>query len=202
MTYIIKLLLLAAVGGFIGWVTNYIAIRLLFRPYKPVKLLFGYKIQGVIPARKPELAVSIGNVIEKQLLAPEEILNELVSEKDISFLKEAIVTNVVKILKDKLPGFLHGFTDKTIKKQLDAFMEKDGDRYIREMINSVITNATDKLKISDKVVDKINSLDLVSFESIVLSVVKKELKHIEYLGGVLGFLIGLVQGVIVILLNS
>ena len=202
MTYIIKLLLLAAVGGFIGWVTNYIAIRLLFRPYKPVKLLFGYKIQGVIPARKPELAVSIGNVIEKQLLAPEEILNELVSEKDISFLKEAIVTNVVKILKDKLPGFLHGFTDKTIKKQLDAFMEKDGDRHIREMINSVITNATDKLKISDKVVDKINSLDLVSFESIVLSVVKKELKHIEYLGGVLGFLIGLVQGVIVILLNS
>ena len=200
MTYIIKLLLLAAVGGFIGLVTNYIAIRLLFRPYKPVKLLSAIKYRELF-CKETELAVSIGNVIEKQLLAPEEILNELVSEKDISFLKEAIVTNVVKILKDKLPGFLHGFTDKTIKKQLDAFMEKDGDRYIREMLNNVITNAT-QLKISDKVVDKINSLDLVSFESIVLSVVKKELKHIEYLGGVLGFLIGLVQGVIVILLNS
>lgn len=199
MTYIAKLLLLAIVGGFIGWITNLIAIKLLFRPFKPVKLLFGYKIQGVIPARKPELAVSIGNIIEKQLLAPEEILNRLVSDKDIDFLKEAIVTNVIKILKDKLPGFLHGFTDKTIKKHLDAFMEKDGERYIREMINNMVTNVTGNLTISDMVVEKINALDLVSFESIVLSVVNKELKHIEYLGGILGFMIGLVQGAIMLL---
>jgi len=162
MPYIVKLLLLAAVGGFIGWITNYIAIKLLFRPYKPVKLLFGYKLQGVIPARKPELAVSIGNVIEKQLLAPEEILTNLVSDKDINVLKEAIVTNVIKILKDKLPGFLHGFTDKTIKKQLESFMEKDGERYIREMINNMITGAAGNIKISEMVVEKINGLDLVS----------------------------------------
>jgi len=199
MPYIVKLLLLAAVGGFIGWITNYIAIKLLFRPYKPVKLLFGYKLQGVIPARKPELAVSIGNVIEKRLLAPEEIINKLVSEKDIAYLKEAIVTNVLTILKDKLPGFLHGFTDKTIKKHLESFMAKDGDRYIRDMINNMVKNATDKINVSEMVVEKINALDLVSFESIVLSVVSKELKHIEYLGGVLGFIIGLLQGVIVLL---
>lgn len=199
MTYIAKLLLLAVVGGFIGWITNFIAIKLLFWPFKPVKLLFGYKIQGVIPARKAELAVSIGNVIEKQLLAPEEILSTLVSDNDINSLKEAIVSNVIKILKDKLPGILHGFTDKTIKKQLDAFMEKDGEGYIREMINNMVASATDNLKISDMVVEKINALDLISFESIVLSVVNKELKHIEYLGGILGFLIGLVQGVVVLL---
>lgn len=199
MEYIAKLLLLAVVGGFIGWITNLIAIKLLFRPFKPVKLFFGYNIQGVIPARKPELAVSIGNVIEKRLLAPEEIINKLVSEKDIAYLKEAIVTNVLTILKDKLPGFLHGFTDKTIKKHLESFMAKDGDRYIRDMINNMVKKATDKINVSEMVVEKINALDLVSFESIVLSVVSKELKHIEYLGGVLGFIIGLLQGVIVLL---
>lgn len=200
MEYIAKLLLLAVVGGFIGWITNYIAIKLLFRPFKPVKLFFGYKIQGVIPARKPELAVSIGNVIEKQLLAPEEIINRLVSESDINHLKEAIVTNIIKILKDKLPGFLHGFTDNTIKKHLDAFMEKEGDRYIRDMISNMASNATGKINISEMVVEKINALDLVSFESILLSVVNKELKHIEYLGGILGFIIGLIQGAIMLLL--
>jgi len=200
MEYVAKLLLLSVVGGFIGWITNFIAIKLLFLPVKPVKLFFGYKIQGVIPARKPELAVSIGNVIEKQLLAPEEILNKLVSEKDINNLKEVIVTNVISILKDKLPGFLHGFTDKTVKKHLDSFMEKDGDKYIRDMINNIIRNATDNINISEMVMEKINALDLASFESIVLSVVDRELKHIEYLGGILGFLIGLVQGAIVLLL--
>ncbi|AGC68271.1 hypothetical protein Cst_c12800 [Thermoclostridium stercorarium subsp. stercorarium DSM 8532] len=199
MEYVTKLLMLAVIGGFIGWITNYIAIKLLFRPFKPVKLLFGYKIQGVIPARKPELAVSIGNVIEKQLLSPEEIINKLVSEKDINYLKEAIVTNVINILKDKLPGFLHGFTDRTVKKHLEDFMEKDGDRYIREMINNIVRHAAEKITISEMVTEKINALDLVTFESIVLSVVNKELKHIEYLGGVLGFIIGLIQGTVALL---
>jgi uncharacterized membrane protein YheB (UPF0754 family) len=199
MTNFVKLIILALVGGFIGWITNLIAIKLLFRPHNPFKLPFGYKIQGVIPARKQELAVSIGNVIEKQLLAPDEIVQSLISEEDINSLKTAITTNVIKILKDKLPVFLHKFTDNTIKKQLDSFMEKDGDRYIHEMIESMVTGATENLKISDMVVEKINALDLDSFESMVLSVVKKELKHIEYLGDILGFVIGLIQGFIMLL---
>lgn len=199
MTNFVKLILLAIVGGFIGWITNLIAIKLLFRPHKPFKLPFGYKIQGVIPARKQELAVSIGSVIEKQLLAPDEIVENLITEKDINSLKIAIVTNVIKILKDKLPTFLHKFTDNTIKKQLDLFMEKDGERYIHETIENTITGATENLKISEMVIEKINALDLDSFEVIVLSVVKKELKHIEYLGAILGFVIGLFQGFIILL---
>lgn len=199
MTNFVKLILLAIVGGFIGWITNLIAIKLLFRPHKPFKLPFGYKIQGVIPARKQELAVSIGSVIEKQLLAPDEIVENLITEKDINSLKTAIVTNVIKILKDKLPTFLHKFTDNTIKKQLDLFMEKDGERYIHETIENTITGATENLKISEMVIEKINALDLDSFEVIVLSVVKKELKHIEYLGAILGFVIGLFQGFIILL---
>lgn len=199
MTNFVKLIILAIVGGFIGWITNLIAIKLLFRPHKPFKLPFGYKIQGVIPARKQELAVSIGSVIEKQLLAPDEIVENLITEKDINSLKTAIVTNVIKILKDKLPTFLHKFTDNTIKKQLDLFMEKDGERYIHETIENTITGATENLKISEMVIEKINALDLDSFEAIVLSVVKKELKHIEYLGAILGFVIGLFQGFIILL---
>src|SRR5690554_4339298 len=119
--FFLKLMILALIGGFIGWITNLIAIRLLFRPLKPVKLLFGMKLQGVLPSRKKELGVSIGSIIENNLLKPEEILGSLVQDEDIEHLKESIVTNVVKILKDKLPAFLHGFTDKTIKKQLEAF---------------------------------------------------------------------------------
>lgn len=67
------------------------------------------------------------------------------------------------------------------------------------MIESMVTGATENLKISDMVVEKINALNLDSFESMVLSVVKKELKHIEYLGAILGFVIGLIQGFIMLL---
>lgn len=195
-----KLLILSLIGGFIGWITNMIAVKMLFRPMNPISLPFGIKLQGILPARKKDLALSIGKVIESKLLQPNDILGDLVQEKDIAHLKEAIVENVVKILKDKLPGFLHGFTDKTIRKQLDNFMEKDGDRYIHEMINKMIGHATENLTIAEKVVEKIEALDLVSFESIVIGVVNRELRFIEYIGAVLGFLIGIVQGLIMLLL--
>jgi uncharacterized membrane protein YheB (UPF0754 family) len=194
--FFLKLMILALIGGFIGWITNLIAIRLLFRPLKPVKLLFGMKLQGVLPSRKKELGVSIGSIIENNLLKPEEILGSLVQDEDIEHLKESIVTNVVKILKDKLPAFLHGFTDKTIKKQLEAFMAKDGDRYIHDMISNMITHATQNLSVSTMVAEKIEALDLVSFEKMVLSVVNRELRFIEYLGAVLGFFIGIIQGLV------
>ncbi len=194
-----QLLILSLIGGFIGWITNLIAVRLLFRPLKPIKFPFGYKIHGVLPARKSELAVSIGNVVENQLVSKDEILKSIVNDKDINRLKISIVENVIKILKDKLPGILHGFTDKTIKKQLDSFMDKDGDRYIREMLENVITNTTQNISVSEMVIEKIEALDLVSFEEMVTGVVKSELRHIEYLGAILGILIGILQGVVVLL---
>ncbi len=197
---LLKLFILALIGGFIGWVTNMIAVKMLFRPMNPVKLPFGLKLQGLLPARKKDLAVSIGKVIESKLLKPEELMGSLVQDKDIAHLKDSIVLNVVRILKDKFPAFLHGFTDRTIKKQLELFMAKDGDRYIREMIGNMVTHATENLAISDKVAEKIESLDLLSFESIVIGVVNKELRFIEYLGAILGFLIGILQGLVMLLM--
>ena len=45
---------------------------------------------------------------------------------------------------------------------------------------------------------KINELDLYELEEIILTIVKNELRHIEVLGLILGFLIGIIQGIITI----
>lgn len=173
----------------------------MFKPIKPIKLPFGLKIHGVIPSRKSELAASIGDVIEKQLVSSGDILNRLVSEKEINDLKSAIVNNVVLILKSKLPSFLHGFTDKTLKNQLDNFMQKDGEKYIRDMLEKAITGANKRISVSKMVSDKIEALDLAAFEEIVTGVVKNELRYIELLGAVLGFIIGILQGIILLFIK-
>ena len=57
-------------------------------------------------------------------------------------------------------------------------------------------------KVNDqKIIDiqnKINELDLYELETIILQIVKNELRHIEVLGLILGFFIGIVQGIITI----
>lgn len=115
--------------------------------------------------------------------------------------KSAIVNNVVLILKSKLPSFLHGFTDKTLKNQLDNFMQKDGEKYIRDMLEKAITGANKRISVSKMVSDKIEALDLAAFEEIVTGVVKNELRYIELLGAVLGFIIGILQGIVLLFIK-
>ncbi len=64
----LELLLPPIAGGIIGWVTNYVAIKLLFRPHIPFSIL-GYQVQGVIPKRRKEIARSMAKAIEKDLLS-------------------------------------------------------------------------------------------------------------------------------------
>ncbi len=76
-------------GAFIGYVTNAIAIKMLFRPLHPWRL-FGIRLPmtpGVIPGKRRELAVSIGRMVGAQLLTPADIgkaLNEAAFERELT----------------------------------------------------------------------------------------------------------------------
>ena len=64
-------------GGLIGYYTNDIAIKMLFRPYKAVYVL-GKKVPftpGLIPSNQERLGQNIANAIMKSLLTPEEMQN-------------------------------------------------------------------------------------------------------------------------------
>ena len=59
MDIFIKYIIPILVGGFIGWFTNYLAIKMLFRPYKEIRV-FGIKLPftpGLIPKEKERIAM-------------------------------------------------------------------------------------------------------------------------------------------------
>ena len=61
----------------------------------------------------------------------------------------------------------------------------------------MIDKTIEKVKISDIVEEKINNYEIQKVEEIIIAIAKKELKHIEILGGILGLLIGAIQGILV-----
>ncbi len=70
-------------GGIIGLITNGIAIRMLFRPLKAIRL-FGLTLPftpGLIPKEKPRIAKSLGDVVANHLLNQEVIKNGLLSRE-------------------------------------------------------------------------------------------------------------------------
>ena len=92
---ILQFCLMVLIGTLIGWFTNYLAIKLLFRPYKEMNFLF-FKIQGLIPKRRAEISLNIADVVEKELISVDDIA-EKIEEMDIS-------DGVIDRLLDKVIG--------------------------------------------------------------------------------------------------
>lgn len=70
------------IGAIIGYVTNWIAVKMLFRPRKEIRV-FGKRLPftpGVIPRGQSRLARAVGNVVETQLLTPEYMGEKLLSK--------------------------------------------------------------------------------------------------------------------------
>lgn len=79
---ILDILVALFVGGLIGLVTNGIAIRMLFRPLRPVyigKLKLPFT-PGLIPKEKPRIATAIGEIVSRDLLNMETLGSTLLSD--------------------------------------------------------------------------------------------------------------------------
>ena len=89
MNNILKVIVMAIIGGCIGYITNKLAIKLIFRPINPIKIpILNIEILGLIPKRKKEIAKNIGDIIQREFISVNEILENIIDEND----KARIVT--------------------------------------------------------------------------------------------------------------
>lgn len=192
----IEIILLTLVGALIGWTTNVIAIKLLFRPIKPINI-GPIRIQGLIPKRKEDIALSIGEVVEQELLSVDEIMDRLIESTDKKDVIELLKKKIVALTSEKIPAFLPSSFSGMIHKYIEDVIDEKGEQLLDELTETMVHKATASISVSTMIKDKINELPLEEIEKMVIKIANKELKHIEYLGGVLGFMIGLFQGILI-----
>jgi len=199
MNVMTKLMIMGFVGATIGWMTNVIAIKLMFRPINPIRIKpFKMEIQGLIPKRKAEIAKSIGEVIESELISIEEIIDTLIEQSDKEGMIQMIKERIVALAEEKMPPIVPSAFKGMILKYVDEIIEENGDSILTEISENMVHKATHKVHLSKIIESKINAFPFEKLEQIILDIAKKELKHIELLGGVLGLMIGLVQGAIIL----
>lgn len=196
---ILKCFLLVSIGAMIGWITNFIAIKMLFRPYEEVNLIF-FKIQGLLPKRRNEIGNSIAEVVNNELVSVKDIISKI-SPEDI---EENIGLIVDRILESRLkeeivknfPMAAFFLSDSMLEKIKHIIKQSILD-HKEEMINVFAEYLENKVDIKSIIVEKVNGFSLEKIEEIIITLAKKELKHIEYIGAVLGGIIGLVQFAVV-----
>ncbi|ABA87534.1 hypothetical protein Pcar_0273 [Syntrophotalea carbinolica DSM 2380] len=106
-------------GAMIGYVTNYIAIRMLFRPLRAWRI-FGVRVPltpGIIPSKREELARRIGDMVGSHLVTSDEVAQALQRE---SFQLE---------LRQAVAGKLGGLLDKELGPLCDLVPDKFKERF-------------------------------------------------------------------------
>lgn len=193
-------ILIPVIGAFIGWVTNLIAVKAIFKPYEPVRF-FGlpWAIQGVVPKRRGELARSIGEIVEKELLKVEDLMNQMKSPEITGKILHTAKDSIHNMVVERIPVWVPSTIRTVILDMMTDMLDKQMPQMINQIIDQAGGSVIEKVKLSQMVEDRMNDYDIRHLENIILRVAAKELKHIEIIGGVLGFIIGLIQVSIVYL---
>jgi hypothetical protein len=190
-----KLVIMVIISAAIGWITNWVAIKMLFRPHNEINLGL-FKIQGLIPKRRAEIGIGIADVIQNELISIKDVIanidREEFSKRLNDLIDDVLEKNLKTKVKEKFPVMQMFFSDK---------MAKDVSNTIKgivmenqEKIFEIFSNyAEENINFSTIITDKISNFSLDKLEEIINGLAKKELKHIEVIGAILGAFIGLVQ---------
>lgn len=127
-----NILIRPLIGAGIGYITNWIAVKMMFRPLKPIKIgKFTLPFTpGIIPKNKPRLAETIGNTISKDLLTDEDFKNVLLSD------------SVKNEIKEKIINYLNSIAEKDCSLEEFIFTHIEKDEFNRAISNieKLLTN--------------------------------------------------------------
>lgn len=189
------LYLIPFISAFIGWFTNWIAIKMLFHPKNPVKVL-GITIQGIFPKRQQQFAQKLGVLVATELLHFNDIASKLKDPKQLEsvtpYIEEHIDTFLRVKLQEKLPVVSMFIGDSTIGKLKEGMMEEINGM-LPEVIGKYADNLSQKMDIEKMVTDKVANFSSDKLEEILTAIMSKEFRFVEIIGGVLGFIIGVIQ---------
>ena len=196
---IVRFILLVLIGGLIGWLTNKVAIKMLFRPVNPHKVL-GITFQGVFPRRKDQIAVSLAEIIETELLSKDVLMDQLFDQEKLESVKDRLKSVIVEKLSEAIPPMAAMFIGGDVKGFIKKYIDKHGDEIFDALFKELKNLSFDQIDIREIVKNRIDALDFIEFEKIIFGLMNKELRFVEVIGLFLGAFIGVIQYLVTIIL--
>lgn len=155
-----KLITTPLIGAVIGYATNWVAVKMLFRPQKEVRL-FGRRLPftpGVIPKGKERLARAVGRAVEEKLLAREVLQEVLLSEE-----KKEVVRKAAADMLER-----QKMSQETLREAAERITSEEKTEHFLERAEETVTDM-----IYDKVLQK-NVGEIIADK--VLEIAKEKLK--------------------------
>ena len=187
-----------------GWITNYLAIKMLFHPRKKIDLKI-FSLHGIFPKRQKLLAEKLGVIVA----------NELFSFQDIKdrFTSTTTALEINRVLDEKLEDFIEVKMKKDVplfnllirskaKERIKQTLHTEFQRILPDILNRYSEKLERDIDVKAIVQSRVTAFSSSKLEAILYSIMRKEFRFIEIVGGILGFFIGMIQLLLLYLQQS
>lgn len=170
----LKIIMPILIGGVIGYFTNYIAIKMLFHPYRQIKIgKFRLPFTpGIIPKNQGRMAESVGNAVSSQLFTYDDIIGSIINEKT----KKEITEKVTDMIFTSDISFSTALGEEDIENNEFVMKVSDGlsnkicfkllETDMKPVIRGVLNNISKERKVIASVISLMPTIDFKIEEGI------------------------------------
>lgn len=192
-------LIMPAFGLVVGWFTDWLALKMIFNPKRPVHL-FGFEIQGLFLHRRNEVAADYGALIADEIITPRRVI-EAILRGPLSDRVFAMIRREVQAAMDRSAGGLaRPFIMVTIGsaryQQMKATIAAKIMERLPETMRYVEDYARDTMDIRNLLREKMQQLDDRQFERLIRPAFEQDEWILIAVGAALGFVMGEMQALV------
>ena len=129
-----------------------------------------------------------------------DLIRRLIEGDNKQQLIWTIRTKIMAVIEEKIPSIIPGGIKQAIMGKMRDIVTREIVNFVDNSMGEMIEASVQKIDISNMVEEKISGFDMAEIERLTLEISGRELKYIELLGGILGAVIGIVQGLILMLI--
>ncbi len=186
---------LPIIAALTGWLTNYVAVKMLFHPREKKKILF-FEIQGIFPKRQKMLAEKLGKIVAEELFSFDDMKGALTNPENLAEVHKVIDEKLDDFLENRMVEampMLYVFMSDEMRVKIKGTLQDELQLMLPALIDRFADRIEQQIDVEKTVYEKVVNFSTDKLEGILYSIMSKEFRFIEVLGGVLGFIIGLIQ---------
>ncbi|HUR39669.1 MAG TPA: DUF445 domain-containing protein [Verrucomicrobiae bacterium] len=183
-------------GGFTGWFTDWLALKMIFEPKQPRRFFGLFEWQGLFIKRRKEVAAEYGALIAKEIITPRNVMEEVLRGPLADRLYEMVLKHVQRSVDEQagmakplvvfaVGGARYQEMKQAVAKQLMARLP-DTLRHVEDY-------AEDAMDLKNTLTRKMQELTEDEFEGLLRPAFKQDEWILIAVGAALGFLVGEMQ---------
>ena len=168
---------------------------MLFHPRKPIKFA-GFTIQGIFPKNQSQFAQKLGKLVSGEFLSFEDIEQKISKPENLQKIMPLIETQIDRFLKERLPEQMPMISmfigEKTIGKLKTTFLQEI-ETLLPPVMKAYAGQLKTELDLEAIITEKVATFSSDKLEEVLYQIMAKEFRFVEWVGAVIGLMIGMIQ---------